>query len=579
LSTINAESHVPVSIALKAKSIRPSSRTGCCCGLAALLLLATSDNLQHANAATDDSRTISLHHTHTNEDITVTFRRNGRYDDEGLKKLNWFLRDWRNDQTTRMDPQLFDVLWEVQRENGLDKPIHVVSAYRSAQTNSMLRRRGRGVARQSQHMVGRAMDFFIPGVPLESLRVIGLRMQRGGVGYYPTSGSPFVHLDTGSVRHWPRMTREQLARVFPDGRTVHIPTDGQPLSGYTVALADIERRGGNASAPSLDAARHAGVLSESPEAAGTDKPKRNLLAWLFKGSKEEDAAKDEDGDAAETAQPARAGTGKGRPATVMAAFHRPSAPKEQASARIANVPLPPVRPAAFQVASAAPAAAAPRAVQTTRLLPGATPTPNDIISLRGFWEGLPPMEQAAVAPRDPNAIRPPKDIPSVEPETTASIGGTMLASHNDRISPELALAYAAEPVAEQRSRTAALGAPMARIPATADTTVAVKRASGRPAAVASASTAQNVARPGERYDDPWLRAMVWAPSASDYMSTTLFTPPDFRQLQPLMHKPPSSVMMTFSADPHLGIVCERFSGSAIVFMSTVTFGMRTAALR
>ena len=74
-------------------------------------------------------------------------------------------------------------------------------------------------SRFSQHMLGHAMDFYIPGVSLEQLRVIGLRLQRGGVGFYPSSGSPFVHMDTGGVRHWPRMTREQLVRVFPDGRT------------------------------------------------------------------------------------------------------------------------------------------------------------------------------------------------------------------------------------------------------------------------------------------------------------------------------------------------------------------------
>ena len=65
----------------------------------------------------------------------------------------------------------------------------------------------------------------------------GQRLQRGGVGFYPTSGSPFVHLDTGNVRHWPRMTHEQLARVFPDGKTVHVPSDGRPLARYAQAVA------------------------------------------------------------------------------------------------------------------------------------------------------------------------------------------------------------------------------------------------------------------------------------------------------------------------------------------------------
>ena len=98
-----------------------------------------------------------------------------------------------------------------------------------------------GVARYSQHTLGKAIDFYIPGVPLDKLRATAMRLQGGGVGYYPTSGSPFVHLDIGNVRAWPRMTREQLVELFPDGRTVHLPADGTPLPGYELARADIER--------------------------------------------------------------------------------------------------------------------------------------------------------------------------------------------------------------------------------------------------------------------------------------------------------------------------------------------------
>src|SRR5207237_10345869 len=110
----------------------------------------------------------------------------------------------------------------------------------------------------SQHTVGRAMDFYIPGVPLEQLRIAGLRLQRGGVGFYPTSGSPFVHLDTGSVRHWPRMTHDQLVRVFPDGKTVHVPTDGKALAHYGQALAEVRRRGAAPAATVPAPARGAG---------------------------------------------------------------------------------------------------------------------------------------------------------------------------------------------------------------------------------------------------------------------------------------------------------------------------------
>ena len=197
----------------------------------------------HDATAENETRTLSFHHTHSDEDLTVTFKRDGRYDEAALKQLNHYLRDWRTQDETVMDRHLFDILWEVYRDVDGKQPIQIVSSYRSPDTNAMLRRRSSGVARYSQHMLGHAMDLYIPGVPLEQIRFAGLRLQRGGVGFYPTSGSPFVHLDTGSIRHWPRMTHDQLAKVFPDGRTVHVPTDGVPLKGYELAQADIEKRG------------------------------------------------------------------------------------------------------------------------------------------------------------------------------------------------------------------------------------------------------------------------------------------------------------------------------------------------
>src|SRR5690606_24787207 len=123
------------------------------------------------------------------------------------------------------------------------QPIHLVSAYRSPQTNAMLASTSSGVADNSQHMRGKAIDFYIPGVPIATLRALGMRAQVGGVGYYPTSGSPFVHLDTGSVRAWPRMTEAQLRDIFPDGRTMHVPSNGRVLSqeGYQFAQAEWQR--------------------------------------------------------------------------------------------------------------------------------------------------------------------------------------------------------------------------------------------------------------------------------------------------------------------------------------------------
>src|SRR6202047_1709008 len=220
------------------------TRLGCCSSVAAILISFGCQSLQNATAE-GETRTISFHHTHTNEDLTVTYKVNGRYDENALAKIDNVLRDWREDKSARMDPHVIDLLWEVHREVGAKEPIWVICGYRSPSTNSMLRRHSSGVAKFSQHMNGHAMDFYIPGVPLDQLRAAGLRLQRGGVGFYPTSGSPFVHLDTGSIRHWPRMTREQLVKVFPDGRTVHVPSNGGPLKGYELARADTEKRAGD----------------------------------------------------------------------------------------------------------------------------------------------------------------------------------------------------------------------------------------------------------------------------------------------------------------------------------------------
>lgn len=194
-------------------------------------------------AASANERALYLYYTHTKETARIVFKRNGQYVQSGLRELNVFLRDWRRNEPANMDPRLFDLVWEVYQEVGGSQPINVVSAYRSPATNAMLAKNSSGVADNSQHMRGTAMDFFIPGVPLNKLRAVAMRKQVGGVGYYPTSGSPFVHLDTGSVRAWPRMTRAQLQDLFPDGRTMHLPNDGKPLSqeGYQIAMAEWKR--------------------------------------------------------------------------------------------------------------------------------------------------------------------------------------------------------------------------------------------------------------------------------------------------------------------------------------------------
>ncbi|MBB2754221.1 UNVERIFIED_ORG: uncharacterized protein YcbK (DUF882 family) [Rhizobium aethiopicum] len=202
-----------------------------------------------ASFASAEDRALKLFFTHTGEKATITYKRDGKFDAKGLAQINRFLRDWRRNEPTRMDPRLLDLVWEVYKRSGGKDYIHIVSAYRSPTTNNMLRNRSRstGVAKKSQHMLGKAMDFYVPGVKLATLRALAMQMQVGGVGYYPTSGSPFVHLDVGNVRAWPRMSRQELARIFPNGQTMHLPADGRPLPGYNQAVANYKKRGGPAS--------------------------------------------------------------------------------------------------------------------------------------------------------------------------------------------------------------------------------------------------------------------------------------------------------------------------------------------
>jgi len=231
--------------------------------------------------AAGQTRTLKIYFIHTKEKASITFKRNGRYDKKGLQQVNRLLRDWRRNEPTNMDPRLLDLVWEVYQKSGSRDYIHVVSAYRSPATNGMLRSRSKGVAKKSQHMLGKAMDFYIPDVKLKTLREIGMKFQVGGVGYYPTSGSPFVHMDVGGVRAWPRMSRNELVRLFPDGKTIHLPSDGNPLPGYQTAMADYKRRvGASAIEVAGGGAKGAGDVEK--------KRKGNFFAALFGGGGDED---------------------------------------------------------------------------------------------------------------------------------------------------------------------------------------------------------------------------------------------------------------------------------------------------
>ncbi|MEL6372556.1 MAG: DUF882 domain-containing protein [Pseudomonadota bacterium] len=179
-----------------------------------------------AQAAPDNVRTISFYNFHTKERTTVTYKRNGKYIPAGMKKVNWAMRDWRRNEATKMDPKLVDLLWEIHHELGSKKPIWLISGYRSLKTNNMLRRSRGGQARRSRHIIGSAADVHFPDIPVRTLRYSALIRQQGGVGYYPNSSIPFVHIDTGRVRHWPRMGRDELALLFK-GRSRHASSSGR----------------------------------------------------------------------------------------------------------------------------------------------------------------------------------------------------------------------------------------------------------------------------------------------------------------------------------------------------------------
>ena len=182
-------------------------------------------------------RTISFFTVNSKETLTVQYMKDGKRIPEAMEKINWILRDWRRDEKTTMDPNLIDLLWEIHAELGSKEPIHVISAYRSRNTNDMLRRTVGGQASESRHILGKAADVHFPDIPLRQLRYSALVRERGGVGYYPTSAIPFVHVDTDRVRHWPPMPRYELALLFPNGHSKHVPSDGRPMNVFPVFIA------------------------------------------------------------------------------------------------------------------------------------------------------------------------------------------------------------------------------------------------------------------------------------------------------------------------------------------------------
>lgn len=145
-------------------------------------------------------RRVHLVNPHTGESFDDIYQENGEYLPDALRQLDLLLRDHATDKVHTIDRGLIDLLSGLQRRIDRPQPFHVVSAYRSPETNAAARRHNRHVARNSLHMHGKAVDVTAPNLDIRKLTRAAIAMEAGGVGAYPHAN--FVHLDVGPVRTW-----------------------------------------------------------------------------------------------------------------------------------------------------------------------------------------------------------------------------------------------------------------------------------------------------------------------------------------------------------------------------------------
>jgi len=148
----------------------------------------------------DDERIIFLYNTHTEETLKAVYWINGQYVPSTLADIDYILRDHRTGETTRMNRVLLDLLHTLAVNLDATQPFHIISGYRSPKTNAMLRKNGRGVAKRSYHMKGKAIDIRLPRCNIGLLVKAAMELRGGGVGYYPQSN--FIHVDVGPIRCW-----------------------------------------------------------------------------------------------------------------------------------------------------------------------------------------------------------------------------------------------------------------------------------------------------------------------------------------------------------------------------------------
>lgn len=145
-------------------------------------------------------RSIFLYNIYTGEKLQADYWSNGQYLTDALTEINHIFRDHLTETIEAIDTNLLDLLFALKEKLNINEPFHIVSGYRTPQTNAKLRKRKRGVAKNSLHMYGKAVDIRVPSYSTKALKLSAMELRAGGVGYYPRSG--FVHLDVGEVRHW-----------------------------------------------------------------------------------------------------------------------------------------------------------------------------------------------------------------------------------------------------------------------------------------------------------------------------------------------------------------------------------------
>ena len=153
-----------------------------------------------ASASARSTWRVAFRHAHTGESFNGVYRVGDKYLPEAFERLNYILRDFRTGEVFPMDPRVIDIMALVQKKANARSPIDIFSGYRSPKTNNRLRKSTSGVAKNSFHMYGQALDMHINGYSTRNLRNVAMGLRAGGVGYYPKS--QFVHVDTGSIRSW-----------------------------------------------------------------------------------------------------------------------------------------------------------------------------------------------------------------------------------------------------------------------------------------------------------------------------------------------------------------------------------------